>query len=96
MAGFTSGEGCFLVSIYESTTNLGFTPKLRFSITQHSRDEQLLLSFLAYLGCGRYTIRTSGNAGDYLCTKFSDIVGKIIPFFNEYSIKGIKAKDFED
>lgn len=96
MAGFTAGEGCFLVAEFKSTTKLGATPRLRFSITQHSRDEQLLLNFVTYLGCGRYTVRPSGDAGDFLCTKFSDIVNKIIPFFNEYPIIGSKLKDFED
>ena len=81
LAGFTSGEGCFLVAEFKSTTKLGITPRLRFQITQHSRDEQLLLKFVTYLGCGRYTKRSSGTAGDFLCTKFPDIVGKIIPFF---------------
>lgn len=110
MAGFTSGEGCFLVSIFKSTTKLGSTPRLRFTITQHSRLfffiiyiinykkklEQLLQNFVTYLGCGRYTNRTSGAAGDFLCSKFSDIVEKIIPFFNEYPIIGNKLRDFED
>lgn len=96
LAGFTSGEGCFLVAEFKSTTKLGITPRLRFQITQHSRDEQLLLKFVTYLGCGRYTKRSSGTAGDFLCTKFPDIVGKIIPFYNKYPIIGSKLRDFED
>lgn len=97
MAGFTSGEGCFLVSIFKSpTTNLGYTPRLRFSITQHSRDELLLRKFVTYFACGRFSSRTSGAAGDFLCSKFSDIVEQIIPFFDEYPIIGSKRHDFED
>jgi hypothetical protein len=96
MAGFTAGEGCFLVSEYKSNAKLGITPKLTFSVTQHSRDEELLFNFITYLGCGRYAKRSSGDAGDFLCTKFPEIVGKIIPFFNEYPILGSKLKDFED
>ena len=98
VAGFTSGEGCFLISIFNSTAKLGSTPRLRFSITQHYRDEQLLRNLVTYLGCGRYTPRTSDRdaGGDFLCTKFSDIREKIIPFFNEYPIIGYKLKDFED
>jgi hypothetical protein len=69
---------------------------LRFSITQHSRDEQLLRNFVSYFDAGRYTSRTSGDAGDFFCTKFSDIREKIIPFFNEYPIIGSKVRDFED
>ena len=96
MAGFTAGEGCFLASEYKSNAKLGITPKLIFSVTQHSRDKELMSNFVTYLGCGRYTKRSSGDAGDFLCTRFSEIVGKIIPFFNEYPIIGSKLKDFED
>ena len=97
MAGFTSGEGCFLVSIFKSTTTkLGYTSRLRFSVTQHSRDELLLRNFVTYFACGRYSSRTSGAAGDFLCSNFSDIVEKIIPFFDEYPIMGSKLKDYDD
>ena len=85
-----------MVSIFKSTTKLGSTPRLRFSITQHSRDEMLLREIVTYFGCGRYTHRINGLAGDFLCSKLDDIVGKIIPFFNEYSIIGSKLQDFED
>jgi len=96
VAGFTTGEGCFLVSLFKSTTKLGVTARLRFSVTQHSRDEQLLRNFLTYLGCGRYTKQSSGDSGDYICTKFPDIVEKILPFFNKYPIMGSKLQDFSD
>lgn len=89
-------EGCFLVSIFKSTTTkLGYTPRLRFSITQHSRDELLLRKFVTYFACGRFSSRTSGAAGDFLCSKFSDIVEQIIPFFfYEYPTIGSERHDF--
>jgi hypothetical protein len=41
LAGFTEGEACFLVDISKSkTTQTGFSIKLKFSLTQHSRDER--------------------------------------------------------
>jgi LAGLIDADG endonuclease len=41
IAGFASGEGCFLVSIYNSKTTIGQAVKLIFSISQHERDKNL-------------------------------------------------------
>ena len=60
IAGFTSAEGCFLVSVKESKTiSLGYQTILRFQITQHCRDKLLLTSIYNYLGCGR--LRESKN-----------------------------------
>ena len=51
-----AAEGCFLVIISSSDkSNLGGSVWLRFSITQHARDAELLRSFIPYLGCGRYS-----------------------------------------
>lgn len=96
LAGFTSGEGCFLVNIRKSTSSkFGFNVHLRFQITQHSRDASLLKSFEKYLSCGG-VYKHSENAVDFIVTKFPDHVEKIIPFFNKYPIIGVKSKDFDD
>jgi len=97
VAGFTSGEGCLLVKVRKSSTNrLGLQVELEFQITQHTRDKQLLLSFKNYLGCGRYRERIGGLAGDFNVSKLSDLTEKIIPFFDKYPIRGVKALDFAD
>ena len=36
-----------------------------------------------------------GNALDFRVTKMADITEKIIPFFQNYSILGVKALDFD-
>jgi hypothetical protein len=66
-----------------------------FLITQHVRDILLLTSFERYLNCGKYSYQSDkvGNFGVY---KFSDIVEKIIPFFNKYPILGVKNYNFQD
>jgi len=51
LAGFTSGEGCFRISIFKSATKLGEAVSLIFKISQHTRDEQLIKSFVEYFGC---------------------------------------------
>ena len=32
----------------------------------------------------------------YVVSNISDITGKIIPFFDKYSILGVKSKNYED
>nr|YP_009574379.1 hypothetical protein [Arthrobotrys musiformis]QBM31497.1 hypothetical protein [Arthrobotrys musiformis]QBM31647.1 hypothetical protein [Arthrobotrys musiformis] len=96
VAGFTSGEGCFFINIFNSKTKIGFGTKLSFQITQHSRDEQLMKSLIVYFGCGSYTKRKEGLAGDFRVTKFEDIFIKIIPFFQRHQLIGEKIQDFQD
>jgi group I intron endonuclease len=97
LAGFVSGEGCFLVDISKSSSsNLGEKVQLKFKISQHNRDEQLLKSFVKYLGCGIYSQTLGYSYGEFIVTKFSDINEKIIPFFEKYPIHGVKQKDFLD
>lgn len=97
VAGFTSGEGCFLVSIFKSNTLTGFAVKLRFNLIQHSRDTQLMKSLVDYLGCGRYVTGPEGyNHCEFIVSNLSDITKTIIPFFEKYSIRGNKLLDFSD
>ena len=93
VAGFVTGEGCFSISIVKNKTHkLKESVQLRFLITQHMRDEQLMINFTKFLGCGK--IYPSRNAFDYRVNKFSDIIEKIIPFFEKNSTLGDKLIDF--
>lgn len=95
LAGFTSAEGCFLVSISNSpTSKLKFKVYLNFKITQHLKDEDLLKTLVEYLGCGNYG--EEGLIGNFSVTKLKDLVDIVIPFFNKYPIIGVKLLDFED
>ena len=86
-----------MIKIYKSATILGESVKLVFQITQHSRDEELMKSLVSYFKCGRYAYRSKENEalGDFIVTKFEDIL-KIISFFENYPIIGVKALDFAD
>ena len=79
-----------------SGNSIGSRVQLKFILTQHSRDEQLIISFIEYFGCGKAYKRSSSNAIDFVVGRLSDIINKIIPFFKNYPILGNKAKDFED
>jgi hypothetical protein len=91
LAGFVAGEGCFSISIVKDKhSKLKESVQLRFLVTQHMRDEQLMINFTKFLGCGKtYPSRT---AFDYRVNKLSDIIEKIIPFFNKNSIIGDKLR----
>lgn len=95
LAGFTSGEGYFGVTVYKSSTSkLGKSVLLKFQLTQHERDKELLSLIVKYLNCG--SLQTSRTAKDLQVTKFKDIYSTIIPFFVKHPILGVKARDFDD
>ena len=94
MARFTSGEGCFFVEISKSKTKLREAVKLRFLITQHCRDEQLMQSLIQYWDCGN--VSKNREVVQFRVHKFLDITDKILPLFQKYPILGEKSKDFDD
>jgi hypothetical protein len=96
LAGFTSGEGSFLIRVSKSSDKVINRAQLVFTISQHVRDENLLRCILNYLNCGRYRIYSSRNLGDYICTNFEDIYTKVIPFFKVHPILGVKSQDLSD
>lgn len=96
LAGFTSAEGCFFVNITKYGSELKERIRLRFTITQHSRDAQLMKSLTEYFNCGSCRERNGGLAVDFFVDKYSDLTDKIIPFFKEHCILGVKSEDFQD
>nr|YP_009690205.1 LAGLIDADG homing endonuclease [Porodaedalea pini]QEG56985.1 LAGLIDADG homing endonuclease [Porodaedalea pini] len=103
IAGFSSAEGCFLVSIYPPPAGLRHSNKnkisqfvqLIFKISQHHRDKNLLELIAKYLNCGQ-VIYHSEKAKVFLVGKFVDINNKILLIFKAHSIQGIKQLDYQD
>lgn len=88
--GFTSAEGSFLVNISErQKSGYKFGVNLRFKLTQHERDIQLMESLITYFNCGN--VYKNQNVLNYQVEAFSDIENKIIPFFIKYPIIGVKV-----
>ena len=95
VAGFTSAEGSFLISINKNkASKYGLQVQLEFIITQHCKDEQLMVSLTNYLDCGN--VYKKRDALDLRITKSLDIDNKIIPFYRQYLLLGDKSKDFDD
>jgi thiamine monophosphate synthase len=78
-------------ALRKSKNKIGFQVKLAFSISQHSRDELLLLKIIDYLGCGKLekTI-TRPHQATFVVYKLSDICDKILPLLQAYPLKGVK------
>lgn len=95
MAGFTSGDGCFRISIRESKLHkAGSHVVILFILNQHIRDELLLKNFIDFFKCGHtYSYL---NYIEFKCQSFKDNYEKILPFFHKYPILGVKAQDFKD
>jgi len=97
IAGFVTGEGCFFIHTSKSKTHkLGISVALNFFVVQNIRDSYLLASFSQIFGCGSFNIVEKSGIVRFSVRNLSDITDKIIPFFEEYNIQGIKAKDFND
>ena len=91
LVGFVDGEGCF----YIKPKKLGFS--VNISISQHSRDDSLLNVIMNYLDCGVIERpSTRPNVVNFVVYKFDDICEKVIPFFKNYPLQGIKYLDYVD
>jgi len=95
VAGFTSGDGCFKVSIRESKAHkVGARVIIIFVLTQHIRDELLMKRLANFFGCGQsYSYKEHVQ---FICQSFKDNYENILPFFHKYLILGVKSQDFED
>jgi hypothetical protein len=97
IVGFTSGEGCFKVTVYKSpNSKIGFKVQLVFHITQHYRDKELMESLITYFGCGKLEKDPRGPWLNFSVYKFNENYENILPFFKKYKIVGKKYKDFKD
>lgn len=97
IAGFYSGEGCFMVSVYENgIVNIKYDVRLTIILTQHVRDKFLMDNIRDIFNSGSVRKPSKRNAVDLNIRAFKDIYEKLIPFFIKYKILGVKSKDFKD
>lgn len=95
-----TGEGNFDVKIsLQSTNKLGYRVQLRFRISQHDRDTNLMEHLTEYLGSGKIYKYPGKPAVSLTVFNFSDINNLIIPFFEKNPLLGWlrpKLLDFQD
>jgi hypothetical protein len=95
LAGFTDAEGCFFIALKKSPkSKLGETVWLRFILSQHSEDKDLLESLISTFNCGRYISKS--DCSEFIVEKFTDVRDKVIPIFEEFKLHGLKSKNYDD
>ncbi len=95
ISGFTSAEGNFDVRLPQSNSKTGYRVQLRFRITQHIRDLELMEKIVQYLGAGQIYKYTK-SAVHLNIVDFSLITNKIIPLFEENPLVGVRSQDYFD
>jgi len=98
LIGFTDGEGCFNIHITSSKTHvIGVQVKVRFILTQHSRDIDLMQKLVQILGCGGLSLYSGEKpAINLVVSKFADINTKIISLIKKYPLQSSKRLEFGD
>lgn len=107
ISGFASGDSTFSVSIEKSTSKIGKRVRLIFGTCLHIREKDLLKGIANYFSMYNSDVTTSNKEMSIQSSEKnntcllqvknnSDVENKIIPFFREYPLKGIKALDFND
>ena len=86
----------FIQTSKSKTHKLGISVALNFCVVQNIKDSYLLNSFALFFGCGSLNIVEKSGIISFSVRNLSGITDKIIPFFEEYNIQGVKAKDFND
>ena len=66
VVGFADAESNFHIGVYKSKSKAGLSARLRFAVTQHSRDAKLLQGLVGFFGCGNYVERSNKLAGDFV------------------------------
>lgn len=100
ISGFVDGEGCFSITINKRDRRI---PEVRllFEIELEEADADILNRIKVTIGCGNIyylTYKKHPNWNKHVKLKvsnFSDIYGKIIPFFTKYPLQAKKRFQFE-
>jgi len=95
LAGFADGEGSFYIRIKEASSAKSINRvSFFFSISQSIRDSDLIHDISKFLDCG--AISSNQKYLQLRVTKFEDVETKIIPFFKNYPMHGIKNLNYLD
>ena len=96
LSGFISAEGNFDIRIPSTTSKLGYRVQLRFRITQHNRDIELMEEIVRFLKCGKIYNYGSKSAVSLSIVDFTHITNNLLPYLEKYPIMGVKYYDYLD
>jgi hypothetical protein len=94
VAGFIDGEGTLHVAINKnSTMALGYQVQLQFAITQHIRDELMMLKFIDFFGGG--TIVNDGPLKVQYRIRSFKLLENLFDLLGKYPLQTQKRLDAE-
>ncbi len=92
LAGFTEGEGSFNVSLRKKDDYaVKWQVVMSFNVSQ--KDPTLLKSLQTTLNCGIIKVRKRDGLFSFDVTNPSDVIFKVIPFFQKYPLVSKTKKD---
>jgi LAGLIDADG endonuclease len=107
VVGFVDGEGCFSIGLVRqpdrtgrSGYRTGYQVSHDFVVTQGASSVECLYELREFFGAGEvYVNRRHDNHREnlyrYSVTRRQDLLERIIPFFQEHSLRTAKRLDFE-
>jgi len=98
VSGFVTGGGSFILATRKKTAKINnrFGLYWNFSITQHSKDFELMKLFILFFNCGKVSRRSKKEIlrCDFYIQDVNSIRTKVIPHFDNYPLCNIKELDF--
>jgi len=95
ITGFVDGEGSFLVSFSRrEKMRTGIEVRPAFTVSQHKRNKDILLTIQRYFGCGTIRFNSCDETWKYEVRSLKEILGRIIPHFEQYPLQTSKRLDF--
>ena len=96
ISGFVDGEGCFSVSFSKrNKLKVGWETKPSFSVSQNADRAEVLYLIQKTFQCGFIRRDYSDKTLKYEVRSNADLIQKVIPHFEKFSLLSSKQKDFE-
>ncbi|MBI5079225.1 LAGLIDADG family homing endonuclease [Candidatus Wolfebacteria bacterium] len=96
ISGYVDGEGCFTVTFNKrSKAKLGWELRPSFSVSQNEDRRQVLDIIQNYFGCGYIRRDYADKTVKFEIRDHNDLIQKIIPHFEKFSLLSKKQKDYE-
>lgn len=96
ISGYVDGEGCFTVTFnFRTKAKLGWELRPSFSVSQNEDRRQVLDIIRNYFGCGYIRRDYADKTVKFEIRDHNDLIGKVIPHFEQFPLLSHKQKDFE-
>ena len=96
ITGYVDGEGCFTVTFNQKVkAKLGWEIRPSFSVSQNEDRRQVLDIIREYFGCGYIRRDYADKTVKFEVRDHNDLMNRIIPHFERFSLLSRKQKDFE-